>query len=104
MADYTPVFTGDSLPFTSTASATITGGRVLAVTAPHRRPRRAASGASVGVAAHDAANGAQITVAPCRAWSTRPRPRPVSPRATPSASAAAARSTRHAATLAAAGR
>ena len=63
MADYTPVFTGDSLPFTSTASATITGGQLLAVTGTGTvGPAGAASGAVVGVAAHDAANGAQITV------------------------------------------
>ena len=60
-----PVFTGDSLPFTSTTSAAVTGGQVLIVTGSGTvGPAAAASGLVVGVAAHDAANGAQVTVWP----------------------------------------
>lgn len=65
MADYTPVFTGDSLPYTSTASATITGGQVVVVSGTGTvGPAGAASGLVCGVAAHDAATGQQVSVWP----------------------------------------
>ena len=65
MADYTPVFTGGSRPFTSTTSATVTGGQVLVVSGTGTvGPAGAGSGLCVGVAAHDAASGAQVTVWP----------------------------------------
>ena len=65
MADYDPFYTGGVKPFTATTSAAVTGGRVLAVsgngTVAHAG---AASTVAVGVAAHDAASGAQVSVWP----------------------------------------
>ncbi len=65
MADYTPVYTAGAKPFTATTSAAVTGGRVLAVsgngTVAHAG---AASTVVCGVAAHDAASGAKVTVWP----------------------------------------
>lgn len=62
MSDYTPVFTpGDAVPFT--ASAAVTGGQVVeATTAGAVGPAGAASLKVIGVAAHDAAIGARVTV------------------------------------------
>lgn len=65
MADYTPVITGGAQPSTMTTSAPVTGGQVLIVTGSGTvGPAAAASGLVVGVAAHDAASGAQVTVWP----------------------------------------
>lgn len=65
MADYTPVYSGGAVPFTSQASATITGGQVvIASGASTVGPAGAAGTAVVGVAAHDAASGAKVTVWP----------------------------------------
>lgn len=65
MADYTPIFSGGAVPFTSTTSATTTGGQVLEVTGVNTvGPATAATVKPAGVAAHDAASGAQITVWP----------------------------------------
>lgn len=65
MADYTPVQTGGSFPFTSQASATITGGQLVAASGNNTvAPAGAISTAVVGVAAHDAASGAKLTVWP----------------------------------------
>ena len=65
MADYTPVITGGAQPSTMTTSAPVTGGQVLIVTGSSTvGPAAAASGLVVGVAAHDAASGAQVTVWP----------------------------------------
>lgn len=65
MADYTPIYSGGRLPFTSTASAGITGGQLVAVSGTGTvGPAAADSAAVVGVAAHDAATGAQVTVHP----------------------------------------
>jgi hypothetical protein len=65
VADYTPVFTGGKIPFTSQASATITGGQlVLQSGANTVAPTAGASAIVVGVAAHDAATGAKVTVWP----------------------------------------
>lgn len=65
MADYTPVFAGGALPFTLTTSATVTGGQVLEVTATGTvGPATAATVKPVGVAAHDAASGARVTIWP----------------------------------------
>ncbi|MEU4779256.1 hypothetical protein [Micromonospora sp. NPDC023633] len=65
MTDYTPVYTGGVKPFTSTASAAITGGQVVeATTTGAIGPAGAASTKVVGVAAHDAASGARVTVWP----------------------------------------
>ncbi len=65
MADYTPVFTGGVVPFTATTSAAVTGGRVVASSATGTVAHAAAdSTVAVGVAAHDAASGAKVTVWP----------------------------------------
>ncbi|SFK92570.1 hypothetical protein SAMN05216275_14161 [Streptosporangium canum] len=65
MADYSPVYTGGAAPFTMTASATVTGGQVLFASGVGTvAPTAGANGAYVGVAAHDAASGARVTVWP----------------------------------------
>lgn len=65
MADYTPVFSGGAIPFTSTTSAIVTGGQVLIASgAGTVAPAGAAAVTCVGVAAHDAASGAIVTVWP----------------------------------------
>lgn len=65
MADYSPVFSGGSIPFTSTTSATVTGGQVLETTTTGAvGPAAAGSLKCVGVAAHDAASGAKVTIWP----------------------------------------
>lgn len=62
MADYTPVFNGLP-PYTSTASATITGRQVLEVSgASTVGPAGAGSVKVVGVALFDAAANALVTV------------------------------------------
>lgn len=62
MADYTPVFVA-APPVTLQASATITGGNLVAIsgsgTVAHAG---AASAAFIGVAAHDAVNGQKVAV------------------------------------------
>jgi len=65
MADYQPVFSGGAVPWTATTSAGVTGGRVLAASATGTVAHAAAdSTVAVGVAAHDAASGAKVTVWP----------------------------------------
>lgn len=65
MADYTPVFSGGAQPFTATTSAAVTGGRVLEVSGNNTVAHAgAASTVAVGVAAHDAASGAKVSVWP----------------------------------------
>jgi hypothetical protein len=65
VADYTPIYSGGRLPFTSTASAGITGGQLVAVSGTGTvGPAAADSAAVVGVAAFDAATGALVTVHP----------------------------------------
>ena len=65
MADYTPVYTGGVRPFTQTTSATVTGGQVLVASgAGTVGPAGAGSLVVVGIAAHDAASGAKVTVWP----------------------------------------
>ena len=65
MADYSPVFANGVSPFTLTASATITGGQVLVASgAGTVAPSGGASGAVVGIAANDAANGARVAIWP----------------------------------------
>jgi hypothetical protein len=62
MAEYAPLY-AEADTFTSTASATITGGQVLIVSgAGTVAPASAASVAVVGVAAFDAVNGDKVTV------------------------------------------
>lgn len=65
MADYTPIFTGGVVPFTATTSAAVTGGRVLEVSGDGTVAQAGAGSLiSIGVAAHDAASGAKVTVWP----------------------------------------
>lgn len=65
MADYTPIFTGGAVPFTSQANGAVTGGTLVSTSGVGTV---ATSGAAalivVGVAAHDAASGAKVTVWP----------------------------------------
>src|SRR4249919_4199546 len=62
MADYTPVY-GKPQAMTMTAGATITGGQVLKLSAADTvQPADANAPTYVGVAAHDAASGAPVTV------------------------------------------
>lgn len=65
MADYSPVWSGGAVPFPATTSATVTGGQVLEVTGTGTvGPATAATVKPVGIAAHDAASGARVTVWP----------------------------------------
>ena len=65
MADYTPIYDGGVNPLTLTTSAAVTGGRLVAVSGPGTVAHAAADSlAVVGVAAHDAASGARVTVWP----------------------------------------
>lgn len=66
MADYTPVFSGGATPFTATTSAAVTGGRVLMVSATNTVAHATEAGGAtvIGVAAHDAASGAKVSVWP----------------------------------------
>lgn len=65
MADYTPVYSGGVNPFTRTTSGAVTGGQIVVASGVNTV---AAAGAgslvAVGVAAHDAASGARVTVWP----------------------------------------
>lgn len=65
MADYLPVYDNDVKPFTVAASATITGGQIVAWSgASTVGPAGAASAVVAGVAAFDAASGARVAVWP----------------------------------------
>jgi predicted transcriptional regulator len=65
MADYTPVYTGGVIPWTATTSAAVVGGNVLIVSGNGTVSASTADSAVVvGVAAHDAASGARVSVWP----------------------------------------
>lgn len=65
MSDYTPIFTGGTFPYTMQASATIVGGTFVSTSgAGTVATSGAASATVIGVAAHDAASGAKLTVWP----------------------------------------
>lgn len=65
MTDYTPVYDGGVDPFTQTTSAAVTGGQVLVASGNGTvGPAGAGSLVVVGVAAHDAASGAKVSVWP----------------------------------------
>lgn len=65
MADYTPVYAAGQLPFTLTASATVTGGTpVVASGVGTVGPAGATSALCVGIAAHDAAANAKVAIWP----------------------------------------
>lgn len=62
MADYAPIYSPGH-EITQTASATITGGQVLMNSGVNTvAPASAATSKYLGVAAHDAASGAKVTV------------------------------------------
>jgi len=65
MSDYLPVFLNGAVPFTMTASATITGGQVLYASGVGTvAPTAGANGAAIGIAQNDAVNGGLVTVWP----------------------------------------
>lgn len=65
MADYTPIYTGGVLPFTATTAGVVAGGNVLIWSATGVVTVSGADSTAVcGVAAHDAASGARVTVWP----------------------------------------
>jgi len=65
VTDYAPVYENGSLPFTMTASATVLGGQVVVHTgAGTVGPSAGASGVVLGVAAHDAATNARVSIWP----------------------------------------
>lgn len=65
MADYSPVYTGGAIPFTATTAGAVTGGNVLIWSASGVVTVSGADSTAVcGVAAHDAASGAKVTVWP----------------------------------------
>jgi hypothetical protein len=67
MADYTELFPLGAGDWTSQASATITGGQLLAVSGSGTvAPAGLTSLTVVGVAGHDAASGAKVTVKPLK--------------------------------------
>jgi hypothetical protein len=62
MPDYTPVFSNSEM-LTFTAGAAITAGQLLAITGDNQvSPTGGATSAIAGVAGHDAAQGAAVTV------------------------------------------
>lgn len=62
MADYQPVYS-PATAYTSTTSATVTGGQVLKVSGDGTvAPSTAIADQIAGIAAHDAANGAKVTI------------------------------------------
>jgi hypothetical protein len=65
MADYSPVYTGGVIPFTATTSGAVTGGNVLVWSGSNTVANAGADSLIVaGVAAHDAASGAKVTIWP----------------------------------------
>ena len=65
MGDYSPVYTGGAVPFTTTTSAAVVGGNVLVWSGAGTVAASASVSTVVaGVAAHDAASGAKVTVWP----------------------------------------
>lgn len=66
MADYTPVFPLGGAGFTMQASGTITAGDLVVVSGSGTVASSGAAGAAIGVAAHDAATGAKVTVMPLK--------------------------------------
>lgn len=66
MSDYTPKFAQGTVPFTLTASGSITGGDVVVMNGSDTVSSAGAAGVGIGVAAHDAATGAKVTVWPLK--------------------------------------
>lgn len=65
MGDYAPFYSGGVLPFSTTTSGAVTGGQVVVWSGSNTVAASGADSALVaGVAAHDAASGARLTVWP----------------------------------------
>jgi predicted transcriptional regulator len=65
VADYSPFYSGGAVPFTATTAGAVTGGNVLIWSAANVVTVSGADSTAVcGVAAHDAASGAKVTVWP----------------------------------------
>lgn len=66
MSDYTPIFSGGAFPFTMQAGGALTGGQLViaSTTAGQVTVAGAAAANVIGVAAHDAASGAKVTLWP----------------------------------------
>lgn len=66
MSDYTPIFSGGAIPFTSQASAAIVGGQVVMASGAGTCAPATQAGevAVIGVAGHDAAIGQKVAVWP----------------------------------------
>lgn len=65
MGDYTPLYSGGTKPFTRTTSGAVVGGNVLVWSGADTVAASGAVSAVVaGVAAHDAASGAQVSIWP----------------------------------------
>jgi hypothetical protein len=67
MADYTPIHSGGVIPKTYGTSASVVGGTLVAISGNNTvATAGAGSAVVVGVAGHDAASGAKVTVWPLR--------------------------------------
>lgn len=65
MGDYSPIYSGGSSPFSTTTSGAVVGGNVLVWSGANTVAASGADSAvTAGVAAHDAASGARVTVWP----------------------------------------
>jgi hypothetical protein len=64
MSDYSPVRANGSVPYTSQASAAITGGQLVSASGDGTVAPSTTGDHSTGVAAHDAASGGRVTVWP----------------------------------------
>lgn len=66
MADYSPIFTGGQVPLTMQASGAIVGGTPVMATATAGAVATATADTPlcIGIAGHDAASGAKVTVIP----------------------------------------
>ena len=64
MTDYTPAKSGGAAPFTSTASGTVYGGRLVTANGDGTVALSTTGNHAVGVAGHDAVSGASVTVYP----------------------------------------
>jgi hypothetical protein len=64
MADYTPVNSNGQVPFTSQASAAITGGQLVTASGDNTVAPSTTNDHPIGVAAQDAAVGAKVAVWP----------------------------------------
>ncbi len=64
MGDYQPVNANGQVPFTSQASATVTGGQLLTASGDNTVAPCTTGDHPIGVAAFDAASGAKVTVWP----------------------------------------